>query len=109
MKKTQQWLAVLLLTGLSFGKQPLQVTVTSTFNLTSSAALAWNASTGAASYNVLRGPTGGPYTKITQDGTVTTTVYVDSQAPKGQNCYVVQAVNGNGTSSNSAEACGTIP
>jgi fibronectin type 3 domain-containing protein len=68
--------------------------------------LTWAASNGATSYNVLRGSTtGGPYTQI---GTTAQVAYTDSAVTNGANYYyVVQAVNGGGASSNSAEVSAT--
>lgn len=105
MKNMMRWFSLLLLLTTAFA----QVTVTGGFNATSSAVITWNTTSGATSYNVLRGNTGGPYTQITPAGTVTSPTYTDSAAPKGQNCWVIQAVNSNGTSPNSTEACGVIP
>ena len=85
-----------------------QVTVTGGFNVSSSVRLTWNASAGAATYNVLRGAIGGPYTPIASGVAVTT--YTDSAVPPhAQACYVVQAVNSKGTSGNSNEACAQMP
>jgi hypothetical protein len=68
--------------------------------------LSWTASTGATSYNVLRGTTnGGPYTQI---GTSSTTGYLDTAVNAGVTYfYVVQAVNSAGTSGNSNQASAT--
>ena len=70
----------------------------------SSVSLTWNAVSGAATYNVLRGAkTGGPYTTIATG--VTNPTYTDSGLTNGTTYfYVVQAVNKNGTSANSNEA-----
>jgi len=71
--------------------------------------LSWNASSGATSYNVLRGTTnGGPYSQIISG--VTGTSHVDSGRTAGVTYYyVVQAVNGNGSSANSLQASATGP
>ncbi len=69
--------------------------------------LAWSASSGAASYNVLRSASnGGPYSSI---GTgVATTTYLDTSLTNGTTYYyVVQAVNSVGTSSDSNQASAT--
>jgi hypothetical protein len=68
--------------------------------------LTWAASTGATSYNVLRGTTtGGPYTQI---ATAATVAYTDSTVANGATYYyVVQAVNSGGVSGNSVEASAT--
>ncbi len=65
--------------------------------------LSWMASSGATSYNILRGTTsGGPYT---QTGSSTTTSYVDTSVTNGTTYYyVVTAVNGAGQSGNSNQA-----
>ena len=66
--------------------------------------LTWNAVSGAASYNILRGTkTGGPYTTVATG--VASSAYTDSGLTNGTTYfYVVQAVNKNGTSGNSNEA-----
>ncbi len=68
--------------------------------------LSWTASSGAASYDVMRGTaTGGPYTRI---GTATTTGYADAGLTNGTTYYyVVTAVNTAGQSSNSNQASAT--
>jgi hypothetical protein len=68
--------------------------------------LTWASSTGATSYNVLRGTvTGGPYTQI---GTSTSVAYTDTAVTNGATYYyVVQSVNGGGASANSPEASAT--
>ena len=69
--------------------------------------LSWNSSAGATSYNVLRSMTnGGPYTTIAPH--LATTSYTDTGLANGTTYYyVVQAVNGAGTSPNSAQASAT--
>ncbi len=69
-------------------------------------ALAWNASTGAASYKVQRSTTsGGPYTQI---GTPTAANYTNTGLTNGTTYYyVVAAVNAAGTSANSAQVSAT--
>jgi cellulose 1,4-beta-cellobiosidase len=69
--------------------------------------LAWNASTGAASYNVKSsGISGGPYTTIATG--VTTTSYANTGLKSGTTYYyVVSAVNAAGESPNSNEASAT--
>lgn len=82
-----------------------QVIVSGQINIGSSLEVFWNSSAGATSYNVKRGPTGGPYTTV--DGGETNQSYVDSNIQqKTQYCYVVTAVNSIGESANSTEACG---
>jgi hypothetical protein len=68
--------------------------------------LAWDASSGATSYNVKRSTTsGGPYTQLANP---TTTAYTDSTATNGTTYYyVVSAVNAGGESANSAQASAT--
>jgi fibronectin type 3 domain-containing protein len=69
--------------------------------------LSWNASTGAASYDVKRSTTnGGPYS--TAVASPTTTNYTDTTATNGTTYYyVVSAVNTAGQSANSAQASAT--
>lgn len=69
--------------------------------------LSWTASTGAATYNILRGTTsGGPYTTVATG--VVSTSYSDSGLTANTTYYyVVQAVNSYGTSGNSNEASAT--
>jgi fibronectin type 3 domain-containing protein len=69
--------------------------------------LSWNASTGAASYNVKRSTTnGGPYG--TAVASPTTTNYTDATVTNGTTYYyVVSAVNTAGQSGNSAQASAT--
>jgi len=82
------------------------------FGLTATAgdsqvALAWNASSGATSYNVKRATTsGGPYTTIAVG--VTALSYNDTSAINGTTYYyVVTAVNSAGESGNSNEVSAT--
>jgi fibronectin type 3 domain-containing protein len=69
--------------------------------------LSWNASTGAASYNVKRSTTnGGPYNTAVASPTVTN--YADTTVTNGTTYYyVVSAVNTAGQSANSAQASAT--
>src|ERR1019366_1330835 len=69
--------------------------------------LSWTASSGATSYNVLRGTaSGGPYSSIATG--VTTASYTDTTVTNGTPYYyVVQAVNSNGASGNSNQASTT--
>jgi fibronectin type 3 domain-containing protein len=65
--------------------------------------LSWTASSGAATYNVLRSTTSGSgYSVIASN--VTATSYTDLGLAAGIYYYVVQAVNSGGTSPNSTEA-----
>jgi fibronectin type 3 domain-containing protein len=68
--------------------------------------LSWTASSGATSYNVMRGTVnGGPYTQI---ATATVTNYADTGLTNGTTYYyVVTAVNTAGQSSNSNQASAT--
>jgi fibronectin type 3 domain-containing protein len=74
---------------------------------TAQVSLSWNASTGAASYNVKRSPTnGGPYNTAVASPTVTN--YTDTTVTIGATYYyVVSAVNTAGQSANSAQASAT--
>jgi len=68
--------------------------------------LAWNASTGATSYTLLRSVSGGSYTQLISG--LASTSYLDTGLTNGtQYCYEVEAVNLNGTSSPSSPACAT--
>jgi len=69
--------------------------------------LAWTASMGATSYNVLRSTTnGGTYLSIAME--ITTTNYTDTTAVNGTTYYyAVQAVNAGGTSGNSNQVSAT--
>lgn len=69
--------------------------------------LAWNASSGAISYNAKRSSvSGGPYTTIATG--ITTTSYTDSGLSTGSTYYyVVSAVNSVGESANSNQASAT--
>ncbi len=68
--------------------------------------LTWAISTGATSYNVLRGATsGGPYTQIASTPEIT---YTDTAVTNGTTYYyVVQAANAGGASANSEEVSAT--
>src|SRR5207249_6708817 len=72
--------------------------------------LAWNApASGPAptGYTVLRGSSGGPYTKV-NDVAASPTSYTDTGlADSTKYCYVVQTKAGAATSGNSNEACAT--
>jgi len=69
-------------------------------------ALAWTASAGATSYNVMRSTTnGGPYTTVSSPPTAS---YTDTGLTNGTTYYyVVSAVNAAGQSSNSNQASAT--
>ena len=69
--------------------------------------LSWNASTGAASYNLLRsGVSGGPYSQIATG--LATTSFTNTGLTNGQTYYyVVQAQNSAGTSPYSSQASAT--
>lgn len=69
--------------------------------------LSWTMSPGATTYDVLRSPvSGGPYTSIATG--VTSTAYSDTGLTASTTYYyVVQAVNGYGTSADSNEASAT--
>src|SRR5580700_834150 len=69
--------------------------------------LSWNASAGAATYNVKRStPNGGPYNTAVASPTATN--YTDTTATNGTTYYyVVSAVNTAGQSANSAQASST--
>lgn len=72
-----------------------------------SIALAWNASTGATSYNVLRSTTNGSGYKLIAGG-VSGTSFTDSKLVIGTTYYyVVQAVDAGGPSVNSTQASAT--
>jgi len=69
-------------------------------------ALTWTPAQGANGFNILRGPKGGPYTKIASVGPVS--FYDDPNLTDMTNyAYVVQATNAYGTSPNSNEASDT--
>jgi hypothetical protein len=69
--------------------------------------LAWNASTGAASYNLYRSVNGGAYSQL-NTSPITTTSYTDSGLTNGTPyCYEATAVNSSGESANSGPACAT--
>jgi fibronectin type 3 domain-containing protein len=71
------------------------------------AALTWNASTGATSYNVLRSTVSGSGYASVATG-ITTTSYTNTGLTNGTTYYfVVTATNSNGTSGNSAQASAT--
>jgi len=69
--------------------------------------LAWNASSGAASYNLYRSVNGGAYTLL-NTSPITTTSYTDSSLTNGTPyCYEATAVNSSGESAKSSPACAT--
>jgi hypothetical protein len=69
--------------------------------------LVWNASTGAASYNLYRSVNGGAYSQL-NTSTITTTSYTDSGLTNGTPyCYEATAVNSSGESAKSSPACAT--
>jgi fibronectin type 3 domain-containing protein len=69
--------------------------------------LAWNASTGAASYNLYRSVNGGAYSQL-NTSPITTTSHTDSGLTNGTPyCYEVTAVNSSGESSRSSPVCAT--
>ncbi len=77
--------------------------------------LSWSASTGSQStsvitYEVLRGPMGGPYTVISPPGGVSGTTYTDSGFPFDvEQCYVIRALDrGILQSPDSNEECVTV-
>jgi len=73
---------------------------------TSQNTLSWASSSGATSYNVLRGTSSGGESSLSTG--VTTTGYTDSTAANGTKYYyLVQAVSSSGTSGNSSEVSGT--
>jgi len=68
--------------------------------------LAWSASSGATSYNILRGTSAGSETLLTSG--ISSTTYTDSTVVNGTTYYYeVAAVNSAGTSGNSNEASAT--
>jgi hypothetical protein len=69
--------------------------------------LAWNTSSGAASYNLYRSVNGGAYSQL-NTSPITTMSYTDTGLTNGtQYCYEVTAVNSSGESAKSAPACAT--
>src|SRR5919109_139848 len=86
---------------------PAPTGLTATAVSSSQINLSWTASSGAASYNVLRSTSsGGPYTQIA--GGVGTISYTDTTVTNGTTYfYVVQAVSSGGTSGNSNQASAT--
>jgi len=69
--------------------------------------LAWNASSGAASYNLYRSVNGGAYSQL-NTSPITTTSFTDSGLTNGTPyCYEATAVNSTGESTKSSPACAT--
>jgi fibronectin type 3 domain-containing protein len=68
--------------------------------------ISWTAVSGATSYKVLRSTTSG--TGYTQVGTPTTTSWAHTGVTNGTYYYVVQTVNGSGTSGNSVEVIASL-
>jgi hypothetical protein len=69
--------------------------------------LVWNASTGAASYNLYRSVNGGAYSQL-NTSPITTTSHTDSGLTNGTPyCYEATAVNSSGESAKSSPACAT--
>jgi len=69
--------------------------------------LAWNASSGAASYNLYRSVNGGAYSQL-NTSPITTTSYTDSGLTNGTPyCYEATAVNSSGESAKSSPVCTT--
>jgi hypothetical protein len=69
--------------------------------------LVWNASSGAASYNLYRSVNGGAYTQL-NTSPITTTSYTDNGLTNGSPyCYEVTAVSSSGESAKSTPACAT--
>src|SRR5258705_10334839 len=69
--------------------------------------LAWNASSGAASYNLYRSVNGGAYSQL-NTSPITTTSFTDSGLTNGTPyCYEATAVNSSGESAKSSPACAT--
>jgi hypothetical protein len=69
--------------------------------------LAWNASTGAASYNLYRSVNGGAYSQL-NTSPITMTSYTDSSLTNGTPyCYEATAVNSFGESAKSSPVCAT--
>jgi hypothetical protein len=67
----------------------------------------WNASNGAASYNLYRSVNGGAYTRL-NTSPITTTSYTDNGLTNGSPyCYEVTAVSSSGESAKSSPACAT--
>src|SRR5258708_13045072 len=71
--------------------------------------LAWNASSGAASYNLYRSVNGGAYSQL-NTSPITTTSYTDSGVTNGTpSFYEATAVNSSGESAKSSPICATPP
>jgi len=69
--------------------------------------LAWNASSGAASYNLYRSVNGGAYSQL-NTSPITATSFTDSGLTNGTPyCYEATAVNSSGESAKSSPACAT--
>jgi hypothetical protein len=76
-------------------------------NISSSVGLTWNTQSDATSFNIYRGPSGGPYTQIKTG--VSCCTYLDSTVGPHQTiCYVITGVNGNGEGPQSTQQCVTL-
>ncbi len=97
-------------TGESPGAPPAPTSVTATASGSSQITLSWTGSTGATSYSVMRSTTSGNEASLaTVTGTTDQTyTYSDTTVSADHTYYYeVAAVNGSGTSSNSAEVSAT--
>src|SRR5260370_14057853 len=69
--------------------------------------LAWNASSGTASYNLYRSVNGGAYSQL-NTSPITTTSYTDSGLTNGTPyCYEATAMNSSGETAKSRPVCAT--
>jgi fibronectin type 3 domain-containing protein len=92
-------------TGVTVPATPTGVTATAGVSRVS---LAWNASSGATSYNVYRSTTSGGEGTTAYASGITTASYTDSSATAGTTYYYkVAAVNSAGTSAQSSEVSAT--
>jgi len=88
------------------GPPPAPIGLTATAG-NAQVSLAWNASSGAASYNLYRSVNGGAYSQL-NTSPITTTSYTDSSLTNGTPyCYEAAAVNSSGESAKSGPACAT--